>query len=492
MITPPPSSNPEPTEQRRRFPYVVVIFAVSLLCLTTAIAGFYIGRSTATRSTETITEIAEVTREVEVIVTTVPTAEPTPVPTATEPPNEPTPVPTDIPEDQVAETSEEGEAEETAVSDNVDEAEQEPTPAQFVPRAEDVDDIDFALFYEAWQILIDEYDGQIPNNEDLLFSALNGSIELLDDQHTRYVNPETVQRFRENQGPVEGIGAIVTENEDGLIEIVRPIDGQPADLAGVMAGDLVIAVDGQSVVGQSLDEVVLLVRGPSGTQVTITVQRPGIEAPIDFTITRARFEVPVVESKMLPENVAYVRLTTFLDQGATGDVEEALEPMLAQNPAGIIFDLRDNGGGFLSEAINIADLFLPESVILLERNIRGLDETFRADTGDIGEQLPLVVLVNGGSASASEIVAGAIQDNGRGIILGEVTFGKGSVQQVHTLSNGAELRVTIARWFTPNNNTIDGAGITPDIAVETPEDLGGEEDTQLQQAIDYILTESGQ
>ncbi|MCB0000039.1 MAG: S41 family peptidase, partial [Anaerolineales bacterium] len=360
------------------------------------------------------------------------------------------------------------------------------------PRQEEVGDVDFTLFYEAWRILIEEYDGQIPSNEELLFSAINGSIDTLDDQHTRFVNPETAQRIRENQGPVEGIGAIVTENEDGQIEIVRPIDGQPADLVGVKAGDVLIAVNGESIEGQSLDEVVLVVRGPSGTQVTITVRRPGVDEPLDFTITRARFEVPVVESEMLPEQIAYVRLTTFLDQNASTQLKAALETLLAQNPVGIIFDLRDNGGGYLTEAINVGDLFLPEGTILMERNIRGLDETFGGDSGDIGETLPLVVLVNAGSASASEIVAGAIQDNERGIILGETTFGKGSVQQVHTLSNGAELRVTIARWFTPDNHSIDGAGITPDIVVETPADLGGDSDTQLQRAIEYILTDTGQ
>lgn len=489
MITPPPSDQPQQPEERKRLPYIVILFAVSLLCVTTAIAGFFLGRSTAEPATETITQIAEVTRGVTVVPTTEPTAEPT----ATEPAPAPTAEPTAVSDDQVAEAGEDEAIEEMAVEEEVETAVQEaPTPEPFVPRTEDIDDLDFALFYEAWRILIDAYDGEIPSNEDLLFSAINGSLEGLGDEHTRFVNPETAQRIRQNQGPVEGIGAIVTQNEDGMIEIVRPIDGQPADLAGVKAGDIVIAVDGESVIGQSLDEVVLIVRGPSGTQVTITVQRPGVEDPIDFTITRARFEVPVVESELLPENIAYVRLTTFLDQGATGDIEDILEPMLAQNPAGIIFDLRDNGGGFLSEAINVADLFLPDSVILLERNIRGLNETFRAEDGDMGEERPLVVLVNAGSASASEIVAGAIQDNGRGTIIGEATFGKGSVQQVHTLSNGAELRVTIARWFTPNNNTIDGAGITPDIAVETPADLGGDADTQLQAAIEFILGNSDQ
>lgn len=470
----PPTSNETPS---KRLPYILGAMIVLLLGGATAVFGYYLGRSSGSEETAVVVT-QEITREVVVTATPQPTAEPA--------------------EDSVANVTDPVPEELTAVPTVAAEvipapAQTEPTPTtEFAPRQEEVSDIDFALFYEAWRVLIEEYDGQIPSNEELLFSAINGSIDTLGDEHTRFVNPETAQRIRENQGPVEGIGAIVTENEDGQIEIVRPIDGQPADLVGVKAGDVLIAVNGESVEGQSLDEVVLVVRGPSGTQVTITVRRPGVDEPIDFTITRARFEVPVVESAMLPEQIAYVRLTTFLDQNASIQLKDALETLLSQNPVGIIFDLRDNGGGYLTEAINVGDLFLPEGTILMERNIRGLDETFGGDSGDSGETLPLVVLVNAGSASASEIVAGAIQDSGRGIILGETTFGKGSVQQVHTLSNGAELRVTIARWFTPNNHSIDGAGITPDIVVETPADLGGDADTQLQRAIEYILTDTGQ
>lgn len=470
MMTPPTSND---TSVKRPFSLLSVLL-VLLLCGATGAFAYYLGRSSGGEETAVV-----VTQETPIVVTATlePTAEPT--------------------EEAVANVTDPVAGEVTAVptltADVVPApAQTEPTPTvEFAPRQEEVSDIDFTLFYEAWRILIEEYDGQIPNNEELLFSAISGSIDTLGDEHTRFVNPETAQRIRENQGPVEGIGAIVTENEDGQIEIVRPIDGQPADLAGVKAGDVLIAVNGQSIAGQSLDEVVLVVRGPSGTQVTITVRRPGVDEPIDFTITRARFEVPVVEAEMLPDQIAYIRLSTFLDQSATAQMEEALTTLLAQNPIGIVLDLRDNGGGYLNEAINIGDLFLPAGTILLERNIRGLDETFSGDSGDIGESLPLVVLVNKGSASASEIVAGAIQDSGRGIILGETTFGKGSVQQVHTLSNGAELRVTIARWFTPNNHSIDGEGITPDVVVETPADLGGDSDTQLQQAIEYILTDSG-
>jgi carboxyl-terminal processing protease len=162
---------------------------------------------------------------------------------------------------------------------------------------------------------------------------------------------------------------------------------------------------------------------------------------------------------------------------------------LAQDPKALIFDLRDNPGGFLNQSVAVADLFLKDGIVLYERNQGGVEQVFESDDGDIGEQVPLVVLVNSGSASASEIVAGAIQDQARGMLIGESTFGKGSVQQTHVLSDGSELRVTIARWYTPDNLSIDEQGITPDINVDTPSEFGGDSDIQLQRAIEYILTE---
>ncbi len=294
-------------------------------------------------------------------------------------------------------------------------------------------------------------------------------------------------------GAVEGIGAFVQENDDGLFEIVRPIDGQPADLAGIKAGDIIIEVDGESMLGISFDEVILLVRGPQGTSVNLKVLREGEEEPLEFDIIRTRFEVPVVESEMLPDEITggvpigYVRLTEF-NLNADEKLREALQEILAQNPQGLIFDLRDNPGGFLDQSVAVADAFLPDGVALFERNIRGLDETFTTDDGDLAEAIPMVVLVNAGSASASEIVAGAIQDRDRAVLVGETTFGKGSVQQIYTLGDGSELRVTIARWYTPDNNTIDKEGITPDFEVESPEDLGGPEDGQLMRAVEFLLT----
>ncbi len=353
----------------------------------------------------------------------------------------------------------------------------------------DIDNLNMDLFYEVWGIVERDFDGSLPPEDDLMDALIMGSLETLDDNFTRYIPPEIAARLREDMGgSVEGIGAFVRENEEGFIEIVRPIDGQPADEAGLLPGDIVIAVDGEDIIGQSLDEVILKVRGPRGTAVTLTIVREGEPEPLEFTIVRTRFEIPIIETNYFEEeNIGYVRLTEF-NRNAESLLTEAVTELMAKNPDGIIFDLRDNPGGFLDQSIAVADLFLPEGVVLYERNIQGLDETFTAENGDIAESVPMVVLVNAGSASASEIVAGAIQDNGRAILIGETTFGKGSVQTVHTLSNGAELRVTIARWYTPNNNSIDKQGITPDIEVESPQDLGGENDTQLQRALEYLTT----
>lgn len=352
--------------------------------------------------------------------------------------------------------------------------------------------VEYETLYEVWELIAGQYDGPMPPPEEIVDSLIAGSLETLDDEYTRYVPADVAERMRQDaEGAVEGIGAFVIENDEGLFEIVRPIDGQPADLAGVRAGDVLIEVDGQSVLDLSFDEVILLVRGPQGTSVNLTFLRDGEE--VEFTIVRVRFEVPIVEFEILPSEmtgeqvIGYIHLTEF-SRTAEERLWEALEQVLDAGATGLVLDLRDNPGGFLDQSVAVADAFLPDGVALFERNIRGLDDTFRTRDGDAAETIPLVVLVNAGSASASEIVAGALQDRDRAVLVGETTFGKGSVQQIHPLSDGSELRVTIARWYTPNNNTIDGTGITPDFEVESPEDLGGPDDGQLQRAVEYLLT----
>ena len=366
-----------------------------------------------------------------------------------------------------------------------------PTQQPLFPGESDFSDEDIQLFFEVWQLVEESYDGNLPDDQELMDAVIAAALETLDDQFTLYLNAESAQRSREAfEGSYEGIGAFVEQNEEGYFVITRPIAGQPAALAGLKPGDIVLAADGEPLIGKTMEESIALVRGPEGSAVILTILREDVAEPFEVTIVRQQIVIPVVEfePELLEGDIAYVRLTSFNAQ-AYDQLNNALERLLAQEPRALILDLRDNPGGFLNQSILVADLFLPDGVVLYERNIRGLEEVYESHSGDLAEEIPLVVLVNPGSASASEIVAGAIQDRGRGIIIGETSFGKGSVQSVYTLSDGSELRVTIARWYTPNNQSINGAGITPDIE-ETPSPLefGGPDDNQLQRAIEYILT----
>jgi carboxyl-terminal processing protease len=348
---------------------------------------------------------------------------------------------------------------------------------------------DFDIMIQVWEIVSQQFDGELPASEEVVHTAIQQSLELLEDEYTQYIPPDVADQVRQQlEGSFEGIGAFIDLTEDGYLLIVRPIEGQPADLAGVMSGDIVTHVDGVSVLGKTQEEIVNEVKGPRGTEVTLTIVRELAPDPLNITIVRALVELPIIESEMLENNIAYVRLTSF-NSTAVQQLSVELEALLNQNPQALIFDLRDNPGGFLNQSVAVADLFLTEGVVLYQRNRNGEEEVFSSQTGDLAETIPLIVLVNSGSASASEIVAGAIQDRGRGIILGEVSFGKGSVQNTLTLPDGSELRVTIARWYTPDNNTIDGQGITPDVIVPLEGEFGTETDSQIRRAIELLLSE---
>jgi carboxyl-terminal processing protease len=470
---------------------VLGIFAILVLCGTMLAAGFVIGRQTLDGGNN---DALAGDRPIDAQVATIPAGDDATAPDANEAAETAGQLASDAGDEPVAESANEDEAVNEA-NDVADEPAEPTAAATSTPDAavlsrmtSDFDSADLDLLWEVWAFIEEEFDGELPNDEELQYAAIRGILAELNDNYTRFADPEAAELMREGlEGSFEGIGAFVRENDEGLTEIVRPIDGGPAEAAGVQSGDVVIAVNGEDATDKLLDEVIALIKGPQGTEVTITFVREDMVEPFDVTITRDRIEIPVVEAEMLADNIAYIHLTSF-NRNATEQFMTELEPLLAQNPRGLILDLRDNPGGFLDQSISISDLFLDEGVVLYERSSTfNFEEVHRSDTGDALEDIPLVVLVNPGSASASEIVAGAIQDTGRAVIIGEVTFGKGSVQLSHTLSDGSELRVTIARWYTPNNQSIDGAGITPDIEVATPDDLGGEEDTQLQRAIDYLL-----
>lgn len=355
------------------------------------------------------------------------------------------------------------------------------------PASEPGETIDFDIIQEVLNILVPNFYGELPDAKTLAYGAIRGMLLTLDDPYTSFVEPEIAAILNEDaSGEFEGIGATVRMREDGYLEIVRPLPGHPAEAVGLRAGDLILAVDGESIVGMGLYEALGLIRGPADSEVLLEIGRPEEGDTFTVTITRARIALPIVEYEMLDDNIAYVRLTEF-DNTASDRVKAALEELLAQNPQGLIFDLRDNPGGYLSEAIKVSDIFLDEGLIAIERDSDDNEQRFYSYDGDVGEDILMVVLVNGGSASASEIVSGALQDRQRAILIGETTVGKGSVQLPHNLSDGSQFRVTIAHWFTPDEQDIHGNGLTPDIEAPYPTDTPVDQDPQRDRAIEYLL-----
>lgn len=335
-------------------------------------------------------------------------------------------------------------------------------------------------------IIQDEY-GELPDVDTLTYGAINGVMFRLGDDYTYLRTPDEAASFSEElNGSFEGIGARVAEAEEGGVRIVEPFEGQPAWRAGLRRGDIILAVDGEDVTKMSLAEAISLIRGPKGTKTVLTIKSPDQE-PREVEVVRDRIEVPVVEYEILDNGLAYLRLGEF-SALATDQVRAALDEMLATNPPGLILDLRGNPGGFLRTAVDISSEFIPEGPILIERFKDGNEEVYDSSGKGHALTVPLVVLVNEGSASASEILAGAVQDTGRGVLIGERTFGKGSVQVPRELSDGSQLSVTTARWFTPNDRQINGEGLEPDIKVErTDKDIEADQDPQLDKAIEYLL-----
>lgn len=321
--------------------------------------------------------------------------------------------------------------------------------------------------------------------------ALRGMMEATGDRYSVYFTPTEYQEFLQQfEGSFTGIGVQVELSPTtGLVTVVAPFKGSPGEQAGLKAGDAIIAVDGQDVQGMTLEEVVQLIRGPEGSQVTLTVQRGDSEKPLEFVITRATIEIPVVESRMVDDGVGYVRLTEF-SKGCADQVKKAIEDLRNQGATRLIFDLRQNGGGLLDEAIGVASLFIPpkEPVVHIVYRDQKRD-TYRSRAKE-NFDMPLVVLVDGGSASASEIVAGAIKDLKAGVLMGVKTFGKGSVQTFYELSDGSGIKLTTAKYLTAGGNSIHEVGIEPDVVVEntTNASPGDASDIQLQKAIEYIKT----
>jgi carboxyl-terminal processing protease len=346
----------------------------------------------------------------------------------------------------------------------------------------------FRVFWEAWRIVQEEYYAAPLEPAELTYGAVRGAVAALGDPYTWFADPEEAALIKEQaEGRYYGIGAVVNENEAGHVVIVHPFPGSPAAESGLLPGDVILEVEGTETQGLSLEESVSLIRGPAGTSVHLLVQRQDVEEPFEVDVVRAEIEIPVVEYELLDDGIAYLKINNF-HAPAPDQVHEALVALLAQEPKGLVIDLRDDPGGLLTASVDVASEFIAEGVIVTERGSNGLEEEHVARGGGLAAEMPLVVLVNGGSASASEIVAGAIRDHGRGILIGEATLGKGAVQSPLDLSDGSHLRLTIAQWFTPNGQLIEGEGLAPDIEIAlTEEDLAEARDPQLDRAISYLL-----
>ncbi|HWP34359.1 MAG TPA: S41 family peptidase [Thermodesulfobacteriota bacterium] len=304
-----------------------------------------------------------------------------------------------------------------------------------------------------------------PNNKELIYGAIKGMLETL-DPHSSFMTPEVYREMQvETKGEFSGIGIEITTKDDRIV-VVAPIEDTPAFKAGIQAGDQIVRIDGKSTKGMSLPDAVKLMRGPKGTTVRLTIAREGHPEPLEFTITRATIAVKSVKAKLLEPGYAYIRLTQFQERTAD-DLLAALERFEKGGLKGLVLDLRNNPGGLLDQAVKVADIWLDSGLIVYtDGRIENQRMEFHAHRDGVTRDYNMVVLVNEGSASASEIVAGALQDAGRAVVVGTQTFGKGSVQTIIPLSDGSALRLTTARYYTPKGRSIQAKGITPDIVVE--------------------------
>jgi carboxyl-terminal processing protease len=330
--------------------------------------------------------------------------------------------------------------------------------------------LNYSLIQEAWKTINQVYvDRTAVNQQNLTYGAISGMVTALGDTgHSTFLTPDMVKSERNfTQGEFEGIGALL-EMREGRATIVTPFDGSPAQKAGVKPGDIILKVDGKDVSGQSLTQIVDQVLGPAGTKVTLTLQDPNTGATRDVTITRAKIQIHNVTWHMLPgTTLAHVRVAAFSD-GVTADLKNALQDAKVQGATGIILDLRNDPGGLLSEAVSVASQFLSGGNVMLEKNAQGQTKPLPVEEGGVATDIPMVVLINNGTASAAEIVSGALQDAKRATLIGETTFGTGTVLNEYPLSDGSSLLLATEEWLTPNGKSFWHKGIQPDIQVSLP------------------------
>lgn len=360
----------------------------------------------------------------------------------------------------------------------------------------DSSDIDFDLYGEVWDAVKKYHinNGTL-SDSDLFYGSLKGIIDSLDDPYSTFFDPEQAKQFTEDiSGKFEGVGIHIGERDDRLT-VIAPLKGSPAEKSGILAGDNIFSIDGFDTTGISIDEAVMRIRGEKGTNVTLTIYREGLDDLKDIIVTRDTIVITSVSwEKLVTKNKGnyfILKLSSFND-GSYEELNTALLAILKENPSGIVLDLRNNPGGLLDLAIRVSSLWIEDGVIVTESFSDGRVNKSWADGMAVLEKIPTVVLINQGSASASEIVAGALQDYNKALILGTQSFGKGSVQSVFDFNDGSAAKITIAKWLTPKNREIENKGITPDILVPLNfEDFNAGRDPQLDKAIEMITLPLG-
>ncbi len=347
---------------------------------------------------------------------------------------------------------------------------------------------DFAIFWDSWQMIQNSYlrAGEVKSG-DMIYGAASGLVGALDDPYSVFMDPEEAKRFGEDiNGNFGGIGAEIGLKNDQVV-VIAPLKDSPAEKSGLLAGDKLYEINASSTVGMSISEAVKKIRGPKGTTVTFLIGRAGSDKPVTIKIVRDTIKIPVVEWTMKDGSIAHVQLYTFSENSATL-VRTAIQEAQAAGAKGMVLDMRNNPGGYLDAAVAIASYFMDAGLpVVFEEFRNGKRDTFFSNGTPIAKGIPLTILLNGGSASASEILAGTLKDNLGTQIIGEKSFGKGTVQELTELRGGAEIKLTIAHWILPKGTQIDKNGIVPDIAIKiTDEDREKKRDPQLTKALEIV------
>lgn len=346
-------------------------------------------------------------------------------------------------------------------------------------------DVNFEIFWEVWDLINKKYIDRPVAESKLFYGALSGLVAALNDPHSIFLDPKVTDEFnQELTGNYEGIGAEIGIRKERLT-IIAPLPNSPAEKAGLRAGDKIFAIDDQDTTNMSLDYAIHLIKGKKGTKVIFMVNREGEKELLKVEVTRDAITVDSIKFEF-KNNIAWVQINNF-NESTQAEFERVVKKILDKNPQGIILDLRDNPGGYFDLAVTVAGEWLKNEVVVRERFNDGKENEYRSDGKARLQDFKTVVLVNLGSASASEIVAGALQDYGKATIVGEITFGKGSVQDLISLEDGSSLKITVARWFTPQGRSIDNEGIKPDVEIElTKDDYDNNRDPQLDKALELL------